>query len=127
MIIPDSDFYQSRNPDLARKKIFFSYHFFATNIIKLKIIFLIFEQVKNYKNYSTFYPKVWHSDIKNMGLGSGIRKTYSGSRIQGQQATRSRSRIPNTGSILPKSKKSNILKKYTGTGNKKFISISKKN
>ncbi len=56
------------------------------------------------KNYRTFYTKLCHQALRNMGLGSGIRKkTYSGSRIRVQGSKRHRipyprSRIRNTGS-----------------------------
>jgi hypothetical protein len=41
--------------------------------------------------------KIGHKAIKNMGLGSGIRKkTYTGSRIKGPKGTGSRIRIRNT-------------------------------
>ncbi len=98
MFILDPDFYPSQIPDL-----WLSYSFVATNIIKF-VNNLIFEHVKklfcqNTKNYSTLYPKnfiklskIWVWDPR-----SGIRKkTYSGSRIQGQKGTGSLIRIRNT-------------------------------
>ncbi len=53
------------------------------------------------KNYKTFYPKNCHYALKNMGLGSGIRKKpIPGPGSRGQKGTGSRIRIRNTFRIL---------------------------
>jgi hypothetical protein len=68
--IPDPDFYlyriQQRHQEM--RQFFLSYYFFSHKYHKIVNNF-IFEQVKNHR---TFYPKICHSVIKNMGLGSGI-------------------------------------------------------
>jgi hypothetical protein len=49
------------------------------------------------KNYRTFYPKNCHQALKNMGLGSGIRKQpIPDPESRGQKGTGSRIRIRNT-------------------------------
>jgi hypothetical protein len=63
--------------------------------------------------YNEFYNLLPKTSIKNLGLGSGIRKkTYSGSRIQGQKSTRSRIRISNTGFTLKCCAGSELLCKF---------------
>jgi hypothetical protein len=105
--IPNPDFYPSRIPDpkTATKdrgeKKFFVKPFFVATFHKTEYYF-IFDMLKKKlaqfsKNYSSFNPKNCHQALKNMGLGSGIRKKPIldlGSR--GQKGTGSRIRINNT-------------------------------
>ncbi len=76
---------------------FFSFHFLLPQISKIfklfyfwtgKVIFLA--KTLRIIVPGTFYQKICHLAIKNMGLWSRIRKTYSGSQIQGQKGTGSR-------------------------------------
>jgi hypothetical protein len=78
--IPDPDFYPSRIPDTGSKnsnkrevkKIF------VAQISQNCKLFYFYAEEKNLflfsKNNITFYPKYCHLALKNMGLGSGIRK-----------------------------------------------------
>ncbi len=90
--IPDP---KTATKERGEKKLVIIPFYVATNFTKLKISLVLKCRRKNSgqfsKNYRTFYPKNCHCALKNMGLGSGIRKkTYSGSRIQGSK----RHRIP---------------------------------
>jgi hypothetical protein len=77
MFIPDPG---SKNSKIEKgeKKIFVLPFFVATNITKIKnyLFWPIFT-----KNYRTFYSKICHPALKNMGLGSGIRDRGSGKNI----------------------------------------------
>ncbi len=83
---------------VKKKNCCFTFFFGAINFTKL--YYFIFDMLKKKKfgpiskNYRTFYPKNCHQALKNMGLGSGIRKKAipdPGSR--GQKGTGSRIRI----------------------------------
>jgi hypothetical protein len=98
-VLLDPDFYPYRIPDpktatkeRGEKKFVEVHSFLATSITKLKIILLLNWRRKNLgqltKNYETFYQKKLSLGSQNMGLGSGIRKTYSESRIQGSKRNR---------------------------------------
>jgi hypothetical protein len=87
--IPDPDFYPFRIPDpkpatkeRGEKSFFVKPFFVGTNFTKLKIFFFFSAEEKNLgqfsKNYRTFYPKICHQVLKNMGLGSGIWDPRSG-------------------------------------------------
>jgi hypothetical protein len=94
--IPDPGYNNSPKRG-GRDNLYVLPFFVATKIIKLKIIFFL-EQVKkilcsqNTNNCNTFYPKKFVFGFRVPGSG---KKTYSGSRIQGQKGTGSLIRIRN--------------------------------
>ncbi len=81
--IPDPDFYPSRIQKQQQKrgvkKKLSSYLFLQPQKFHKIENYFIFEMLKKNnlgqfsKNYRTFYPKICHQALKNMGLGSGIR------------------------------------------------------
>ncbi len=111
MFIADSEswFLSIPDPTTAPKeegeKYFFCPIFCSHKYHKMEIWFYFLTGKENFfrqniTNYSTFYLKICHWAIKNMGLGSEIRdreKNYSGSRIHDKKGTASRIRIRNTG------------------------------
>jgi hypothetical protein len=88
--ILDPDFYSTRDPgsripdpktatkERCEKKFVVIPFFVATNLTKYKIILFLKCWRKKLgqfsKNYRAFYPKICHKTLKNMGLGSGMRK-----------------------------------------------------
>jgi hypothetical protein len=101
MFIPDPDFYPSRIPDPKTaikergEKISFHTFFCSHKFHKIEIYYIFWNaEEKNLgqfsKNYRIFLCKILSLNSQKYGFGildsrSGIRKTYSGSRIQGSK------------------------------------------